>query len=94
MAAVVHQCRSLIISDHNLSLIGTRYSYKDYDEFYQRTFAPLQISNEDLLEIPETIEQQEGEEEEADDADNKNGNAPVKQQQPVNNGDIFDEDFW
>ena len=94
MAAVVHQCRSLIISDHNLSLIGTRYSYKDYDEFYQRTFAPLQISNEDLLEIPETIEQQEGEEEEADDADNENGNAPVKQQQPVNNGDIFDEDFW
>ncbi len=92
MASFIHQCRSLIISDYNLKLIGTRYSYKDYDEFYERTFAPLQISNEDLLEIPEAIEQEEGEDE-SDNADEENDNAPVRQQ-PANNGDIFDEDFW
>lgn len=88
MLALVHKCRCIIISDHNLSLIGTRYSYQDYDEFYQRTFAPLTISNEELLEIPEIIEQSEEENGQDDSqegaptpADNKNTND-------------FDEDFW
>lgn len=48
--------RSLIISQQNLKLIGTRYSYNDYEEFYEKTFAPLSISNEELLEIPENTE--------------------------------------
>ena len=52
MRQVVRPCRSLVISPHNLSLIGSRYSYKDYDDFYERTFLPLQISNEELLQIP------------------------------------------
>lgn len=60
----LRSCRSLIISDHNLRLIGTRYSYRDYDEFYERTFAPLQISDEELLQIPgevvEPVEDEEG----------------------------------
>ena len=46
-------CRRLIISQQNLSLIGTRFSYNDYDEFYEKTFAPLTISDEQLLTIPE-----------------------------------------
>ena len=41
MKLLLKPCRSLIISDHNLALIGTRYSYKDYDEFYDRFFQPL-----------------------------------------------------
>jgi tetratricopeptide (TPR) repeat protein len=80
-------CRSLVISEHNLSLIGTRYSYKDYDEFYQRTFAPLQISNEELLQIPETIEQEQ--EEDADEEEIPDTTTPQN-----SDGDIFDEDFW
>lgn len=86
MVTKLRDCRSLVISEHNLSLIGTRYSYKDYDEFYERTFAPLQISNEDLLEIPETIEQNEEPEENTDTQENEK---PVPQTK-----DIFDEDFW
>ena len=89
MTPYVRQCRHLIISDRNLSLIGTRYSYKDYDEFYERTFAPLQISNEELLEIPETIES-EAEEGEDESTEEDNDTTP----QNRNGGDIFDEDFW
>jgi hypothetical protein len=62
MAGVLRHCRSLVISEHNLALIGTRYSYKDYDEFYERTFLPLQISNEELLNIPTDFKQQDPEE--------------------------------
>lgn len=47
--------RVFIISKHNLALIGTRYSYKDYEDFYDKTFAPLKISNEQLLDVPEDI---------------------------------------
>ena len=49
-------CRSLVISEHNLTLIGSRYSYKDYDEFYERVFLPLPITNEELLNIPTDVE--------------------------------------
>ena len=84
----LHGCRSIIISQANLNLVGTRYSYNDYEEFYQRTFAPLEISNEELLQIPEAIEQEEEDEEDGEETD-------MPQMQPSNNGgDIFDEDFY
>ena len=37
----------MVISEGNLELLGTVYSYDDYRDFYDRTFAPLQI-NPDL----------------------------------------------
>ena len=75
MSNMLRHCRSLVISEHNLSLIGTRYSFKDYDEFYERTFLPLQISNEELLDIPTDFNQTgpedaEPEREEEQDTDN------------------------
>jgi tetratricopeptide (TPR) repeat protein len=89
IAEKLRSCRRLIISDHNLSLIGTRYSYKDYEEFYEHTFMPLQISEEDLLDKPETIEQ----EEEPEETEEEDDSAPTKQPSS-NGGDIFDEDFF
>jgi tetratricopeptide (TPR) repeat protein len=86
MVTKIRNCRSLVISQHNLSLIGTRFSYKDYDEFYEHTFAPLQISNEDLLDIPETIEHSEEPEGNTDTPDSKKSVPQTK--------DLFDEDFW
>lgn len=56
MRSHLHHARSLIISQRNLKLIGTRFSYNDYDEFYEKTFAPLDISDEQLLTIPERPE--------------------------------------
>ena len=53
MRTHLRHARSLIISRRNLKLIGTHFSYNDYDEFYEKTFAPLNISDEQLLTIPE-----------------------------------------
>ncbi len=88
MAAMLRHCRSLVISEHNLTLIGTRYSYKDYDEFYEQTFMPLQISNEELLSIPTELPEPE-DEEDADDGEDNNQTTPA-----TNNTDDFDPDFW
>ena len=48
--------RRFIISEDNLKLIGTKFSYKDYENFYDKTFAPMKISDDKLLQIPETVE--------------------------------------
>lgn len=59
MAARLRGCRRIIISEENLKMLGTRYSYVDYEEFFERSFVPLQISDEELLNIPEGIVQPE-----------------------------------
>ncbi|MBQ8466736.1 MAG: tetratricopeptide repeat protein [Prevotella sp.] len=100
MAETLRPCRSLVISDINLALIGTRYSYKDYDEFYEKTFMPLQISNEELLQIPEDIEIlneediDDTESEGTEDGGDSNEEAPAQPQQQQNGGFDFDPDFW
>jgi len=48
--------RRFIISEDNLKMIGTRFSYEDYENFYDKTFAPMKISDERLLQIPEKVE--------------------------------------
>lgn len=53
MSEQVKDCRSLIISETNLKLLGTTYSYDDYLKFYEDTFIPLKISEEELLIVPE-----------------------------------------
>lgn len=63
MAARLRGCRRIIISEENLKMLGTRYSYVDYEEFFERSFAPLKISDEQLLNIPETVEQPETDDE-------------------------------
>ena len=64
--------RKFITSEDNLKLIGTRFSYKDYENFYGKTFAPMKISDDRLLEIPETVEQ--AKEKNADNKDEQNNN--------------------
>ena len=53
MKEAVKDCRSLIISESNLPLLGTAYSYDDYLKFYEDTFIPLKISEDQLLTVPE-----------------------------------------
>ena len=90
MAEWLRPCRSLVISEQNLALIGIRFSYDDYQKFYEATFLPLKISDEQLLTIPNVPilpfddADLPGEEEEGDD------DAP----QP-DSGDLdFDDDFF
>ena len=86
MARALRHCRSLVISEHNLTLIGSRYSYKDYDTFYERVFLPMPISNEELLNIPTYIGNEENEESGETMEDEPRKNAPIE--------DDDDFDLW
>ncbi|MBQ8046947.1 MAG: hypothetical protein IJ196_03370 [Prevotella sp.] len=44
--------RSIIISEENLQLLGVRFSYNEYDDFYNKHFAPLKVSTLPLLIEP------------------------------------------
>ena len=55
---LTYNCRKILISEPNLLLLGTQFSYKDYDEFYEQHFIPLRISTVRLLTEPENIEYQ------------------------------------
>lgn len=98
MAEKLKGCRRIIISSTNLKLLGTRYSYLDYEQFFEKSFAPITVSEEQLLNIPETVEQEEDSEtgdenaeEEEDTQDLFNNNTNVPQQ---NGGVDFDDDFY
>ena len=98
MAEKLKDCRSLIISETNLALIGTRFSYDDYQQFYEDTFVPMKISEEKLLIEPAEIElpdvedlpsEQQTEQQEDDDDLFPN----EKPQQKVQDFE-FGDDFW
>jgi TolA-binding protein len=103
LATLLHACRHLIVSEDNLRLLGTSYSYHDYELFFEKQIEPVEISTRPLLEEPEVIIQQEEDGEEpategqtpqADDDmpdDPIFNNGPVQQQ---NDFPDFDEDFW
>ena len=89
-------CRHLMISDVNLQKLGISFSYNDYDEFYERELAPLDISKDPLLSDPATIEQEEEPEEEEEEQGGNSDDDLFGPSSPGNfNGDIeFDEDFY
>ncbi|MBR5688490.1 MAG: tetratricopeptide repeat protein [Prevotella sp.] len=51
-----NQARAIIISEPNLELLGTLFSYDDYDAFYAEHFAPLKVSSRYLLAEPDEID--------------------------------------
>jgi len=102
MAPQVKKCRSLVISEPNLALLGTRFSYEDYEVFYEETFVPMKVSNQQLLIQPEVSESSdEGEEpedvettEEGEDGDDDEELlVPERQKKQVEDLD-FGDDFW
>ncbi len=56
LTPLIRPCRRILISRENLELLGTHFSYNDYDDFYEQHFIPLTISTEELLREPDTIE--------------------------------------
>ena len=100
MNEAVKGCRSLIIGDSNLPLLGTRYSYDDYLQFYEDTFIPMKISEEQLLIIPEDVPQpdieDQGEPQEDADEDGTDDDDLFPQNKPQPKVQDFDfgDDFW
>ena len=92
-------CRSLIISEANLQLIGRQFSYDEYQQFYEQEFVPMRISKEQLLLIPEDMEQPDIEDTLENPATPENPEETIppaqqpRQKQPVKDFD-FGDDFW
>ena len=84
VSTLTRKGRALVISDSNLELLGTQYSFNDYDKFYDEHFMPLRISTVRLLMEPESIEYQPQEEkapaEDGSGTDDGNG---------INENDLF-----
>ena len=97
MTELLRPCRSLIVSEPNLRLLGTVFSYADYELFFEKQLAPIEVSPIPLLDEPEKVIQQEEEEEEEEDNNNQKPDddlfpdAPA--QQPGGYPE-FDDDFW
>ena len=101
LSTLLRACRHLIVSEDNLRLLGTSYSYRDYELFFEKQIEPVEISTRSLLE--EIIIQPEDEDSEDDKSQEPKAesqeptddpifnNGPVQQQ---NNFPDFDEDFW
>lgn len=49
---LAEKARALVISEENLALIGTNFSYADYQAFYDEHFAPLETIKQPLLNEP------------------------------------------
>ena len=68
-------CKAIVISDKNLPLLGTNFSYADYQDFYDKNFAPLKISSQPLLTEPiHVAPKEDGERETSAPAEAKAGN--------------------
>lgn len=55
VASQLTKAKGIIISNSNLELIGTRFSYDDYDKFYAKHFAPLKVTSRYLLSEPAEV---------------------------------------
>ena len=89
LATMLQQCRSLIVSEKNLPLLGTVFSYADYELFFEKQLAPIEIPKAPLLDEPETIIQEKEPEEGSEDDEEE-------EEDTGNNGGYieFDDDFW
>lgn len=53
LAPMLRKTRTVLISVPNMELLGTTFSFDDYRDFYEKTFAPLEINPELPLDIDE-----------------------------------------
>lgn len=80
ITSLIGRNRTIIISEKNLPLLGRQFSYDDYARFYDKHFAPIKISDEQLLNVPEAVttpkpkeDNREMPEDSSYDLDNPNG---------------------
>lgn len=56
MNILLEGIRSLLISEENLKMIGTDFSFEDYREFYEEKFAPLEVPEDLQIDEPTDLE--------------------------------------
>ena len=100
MAEKLAGCRSLIISEVNLPLLGVQFSYDDYEQFYEEIFVPMKTSTDKLLIRPEDIEVLDPEDiptekKGSEDDDEEDDDMPQQKKTKKQAKDFdFDDDFW
>lgn len=96
MSERIKGCRSLIISETNFALLGLRFSYDDYQQFYEDTFVPMKVSEQKLLIEPAEIEQTDAEDVETPEAQEEDTDDlfPMEKTQPKVQDFEFGDDFW
>lgn len=52
MRQLLEGIRGILISEANLKLLGTRYSYDDYNDFYDEQLSPLKLPEGLILDTP------------------------------------------
>ena len=97
----LEHCRTLIVSEQNLRLLGTVYSYHDYEVFFDKQLAPVKVSTQPLLNEPEsitTVEDPDAEEPAEEQQQPADPNLPddLFNDTPQTQGGYieFDDDFW
>lgn len=76
MATILQGIRTVLISEDNLKLLGTAFSFDDYAEFYDQNFAPIELpdnlriddSDIEILDPDDFNESEETEESDSDDS--------------------------
>ncbi len=56
MSTLLQGIRTLLISEDNLKLIGTEYSFDEYEEFYDENLVPLEVPEDLQIDEPTDIE--------------------------------------
>ena len=97
MADKLKGCRSMIISESNFALIGIRFSYDDYLQFYEDTFVPMKVSEKKLLIEPAEVERIDAEDvvtPEEQTTEEQDDLFPTERPQPQVQDFEFEDDFW
>ena len=90
MSEKLRRCRPLLISQQNIALLGTRFTLDDYADFYEHTFVPLEVTKEQLLNMPQNVEFIDPEEGLPDETEEEEEEEPTQEQ----GGLDFGEDFF
>ena len=77
---LLRKARMILISEPNLELLGTQYSYNDYDKFYEEHFVPLKISTVQLLTEPADLPVEE-----------EPASSTTEEQEELLNGGVLDD---
>lgn len=72
MSVVLEGMRTVLISESNLRLLGTEYSFDEYKDYFDTHFAPIKVQGDAIIDdlTPDQLNSEDDiDEDEADDAD-------------------------
>ena len=89
--------RAILISEQNLKLLGTRYSYDEYAEFFEAELSPHEVPEELILDEPtgdfptdiDDVPEGEENQETSEDADEEDGEEGEEEEE-----EVVDDDDW